>query len=246
MMSTVGGVDVAGAREALRRADAVCFDFDSTLIAEEGIDELAKFCGAGDAVKEWTTKAMDGNIKFEEALAARLELIRPSRRAIDDFLRARPPEPSPNARALIAALKARGAAVHVISGGFRAMIEPLALGALGVDSVFANVLRLHDETGEYAGFDAAQPTARDGGKPAVVAELKRLHRYETVVMVGDGATDAQAKPPADAFVGYGGVVQRDAVKAIADWYVTDFLDLIAALDDDSSSSEAAPAAASSS
>lgn len=33
-----------------RLADAVCFDVDSTVIQEEGIDELAKFCGKGDQV----------------------------------------------------------------------------------------------------------------------------------------------------------------------------------------------------
>lgn len=39
-------------KEIFRRADAVCFDVDSTVIREEGIDELAKFCGVGDAVQE--------------------------------------------------------------------------------------------------------------------------------------------------------------------------------------------------
>lgn len=39
-------------KEVFRRADAVCFDVDSTVIKEEGIDELAKFCGVGDAVTE--------------------------------------------------------------------------------------------------------------------------------------------------------------------------------------------------
>lgn len=34
-------------------ADAVCFDVDSTLITEEGIDGLAEFCGAGVQVREW-------------------------------------------------------------------------------------------------------------------------------------------------------------------------------------------------
>lgn len=36
-----------------RQADAVCFDVDSTLIKEEGIDGLAEFCGAGTKVKDW-------------------------------------------------------------------------------------------------------------------------------------------------------------------------------------------------
>ncbi|PIO35879.1 hypothetical protein AB205_0214930, partial [Aquarana catesbeiana] len=39
-------------KELFRKADAVCFDVDSTVIKEEGIDELAKFCGVGDAVAE--------------------------------------------------------------------------------------------------------------------------------------------------------------------------------------------------
>lgn len=39
-------------KELFRRAEAVCFDVDSTVIREEGIDELAKFCGVGDAVTE--------------------------------------------------------------------------------------------------------------------------------------------------------------------------------------------------
>lgn len=39
-------------KEIFRSADAVCFDVDSTVIREEGIDELAKFCGVGDAVAE--------------------------------------------------------------------------------------------------------------------------------------------------------------------------------------------------
>jgi len=45
-----------GAIETLRSADAVCFDVDSTVILDEGIDELADFCGAGKAVAEWTAK----------------------------------------------------------------------------------------------------------------------------------------------------------------------------------------------
>lgn len=36
-----------------RRADAVCFDVDSTLIREEAIDKLAEHCGVGAQVQEW-------------------------------------------------------------------------------------------------------------------------------------------------------------------------------------------------
>lgn len=46
-------------KELFRSAEAVCFDVDSTVIKEEGIDELAKFCGVGDAVTEMCVYAVD-------------------------------------------------------------------------------------------------------------------------------------------------------------------------------------------
>ena len=36
--------------------DNLCFDVDSTVIDEEGIDVLAAHNGAGEAVAEWTRK----------------------------------------------------------------------------------------------------------------------------------------------------------------------------------------------
>jgi len=42
--------------ELWRKGDAVCFDVDSTVCLDEGIDELADFCGAGKAVAEWTAR----------------------------------------------------------------------------------------------------------------------------------------------------------------------------------------------
>ena len=110
------------------------------------------------------------------------------------------------------------------------MIEATALEAFGVpkERIFANTI-LWDADGAYSGFDATEPTSKDGGKPAVIAKLKE-EGAQTVVMVGDGATDAQAKPPADAFLGFGGVAVRDVVRDSADWFVTDFADVVAALD----------------
>ncbi|OEL30814.1 Phosphoserine phosphatase, chloroplastic, partial [Dichanthelium oligosanthes] len=72
--------------ETLCTADAVCFDVDSTVILDEGIDELADFCGVGKAVAEWTAKAMTGAVPFEEALAARLSLIKPSLSQVEECL----------------------------------------------------------------------------------------------------------------------------------------------------------------
>lgn len=47
--------------EVWQSADAVCFDVDSTVCMDEGIDELADFCGAGKAVAEWTARLIFRN-----------------------------------------------------------------------------------------------------------------------------------------------------------------------------------------
>lgn len=60
---------VAETRELFRRADAVCFDVDSTVIREEGIDELAKFCGVGDAVTEMSEIPQSINVSFSISLS---------------------------------------------------------------------------------------------------------------------------------------------------------------------------------
>jgi hypothetical protein len=54
--SSAMGVAVEQAKTALARAEAVCFDVDSTVIQDEGIDVLAEHCGAGRAVAELTAK----------------------------------------------------------------------------------------------------------------------------------------------------------------------------------------------
>ncbi|KAF8673424.1 hypothetical protein HU200_048989 [Digitaria exilis] len=220
-----------GAIETLRNADAVCFDVDSTVILDEGIDELADFCGAGKAVAEWTAKAMTGTVPFEEALAARLSLIKPSLSQVEECLEKRPPRISPGMADLIKKLKANNTNVFFVSGGFRQMIKPVAF-ELGIpaENIIANQL-LFGASGEYAGFDPTEPTSRSGGKAQAVQQIKQNYGYKTVVMIGDGATDLEARQPggADLFICYAGVQMREPVAAEADWVVFDFQELITKL-----------------
>lgn len=51
-------------------------------------------------------------------------------------------------------------------------------------------------SGSYAGFDENEPTSQQDGKAQVIAYLKHRYGYRKVVMVGDGATDLEACPPA--------------------------------------------------
>ncbi|RCV39173.1 hypothetical protein SETIT_8G202200v2 [Setaria italica] len=220
-----------GVIETLQNADAVCFDVDSTVIQDEGIDELADFCGAGKAVAEWTAKAMTGTVPFEEALAARLSLIKPSLSQIEECLVKRPPRISPGMADLVKKLKANNTDVFLVSGGFRQMIKPVA-SELGIpaENIIANQV-LFGTSGEYAGFDPTEPTSRSGGKAQAVQQIKQNYGYKTVIMIGDGATDLEARQPggADLFICYAGVQLREPVAAEADWVVSDFEELITKL-----------------
>ena len=227
--SEIVGNSVADAMYSLYTADAVCFDVDSTVIDEEGIDVLADFLGKGKAVAELTAAAMEGGMKFEDALKARLDLLEPSRKEILDCLEKHPLVLSPGIENLVKTLHSKNVDVFLVSGGFRIMIEPLA-DILNIPSdthIYANTIFFEEDSeGTYAGFCSNEPTSQDMGKPKAVGLIQKDYpAYETIVMVGDGATDAQAKPPAKAFIGFGGVVERQSVKERADWFVTSFDDM---------------------
>jgi len=215
-----------GVKQIWRQADAVCFDVDSTIIQEEGIDELAKFCGKGDEVTALTKNAMSGAMGFRESLTIRLNIIKPSMNQIRDFIKERPARLTPGIKKLVDCLQHRGTPIYLISGGFRGLISPVALSLnIPLQNIFANKLKFY-LNGEYAGFDETEPTSMSGGKGKVVAQLKEQFGYNNLVMIGDGMTDLEASPPADAFIGYGGNVIREEVKRKSKWYITDFQELM--------------------
>lgn len=111
---------------AWKGADAVCFDVDSTFCTDESIDEVAAFLGVGEQVAELTNRAMGGNVKFQDALRDRLNLMNCSRQDMDRFLAQHPPSISPRIPELVKTLQARGTAVYLVSGGFRVIINPIA------------------------------------------------------------------------------------------------------------------------
>ncbi|CAN0871123.1 Phosphoserine phosphatase, chloroplastic [Linum grandiflorum] len=154
---------------------------------------------------------------------------RPDRQMICKFLFCRI---SPGIDELVKKLKAKNIDVYLISGGFRQMINPVAsILGIPVERIFANQL-LFGRSGEFVGFDANEPTSRSGGKPTAVQQIRKAHGYKAMVMIGDGATDLEAKKPggADLFICYGGVQLREGVAAKADWVVFNFADLINSLD----------------
>ncbi len=191
----------------------VVFDCDSTLSSIEGIEFLAR--EHAQAIAELTAQAMDGQVPLEEVFGARLDLVQPSAADLAAVGQAYIDTLLPHAHELIAALQALNKRVLIISGGLRPAV--LALGielGLAPDDVHAVEVQFAAD-GSYSGFDADSPMARAGGKLEL---LQALHSDlpHSIVLIGDGATDLEAKPACSRFIAYGGVVQREAVFAGAD------------------------------
>ena len=195
------------------RFGTVIFDCDSTLSSIEGIDELA---GAHrDEVAALTDAAMRGDLALEAVYGRRLGLIRPTRAQANALGERYIATMVEGARETIAALHAAAVEVRIISGGLLPAVLPLA-DALGVPRArVAAVDIVFGANGEYVGFDEASPLARAGGKREVL-ERWRAELPHPVLLVGDGATDLEARPAVDAFVAFAGVVDRPVVTAAAD------------------------------
>ena len=209
-------------------------DVDSTVISEEGIDEFASFLGDDVVAKvaEITKTAMEGDMPFQDALKARLEIMQPSSDQLKTFLTAHPSKLTPGMQEVIDCIRKKGMSVYLVSGGFVQMIAPVA-ARLGIprENIYANEILFDSESGLYSGFDVEAFTSRAGGKTEAIRHLKKTFGYETVVMVGDGGTDYEARRDgaADGFIGYGGVATREIVQTNADWFIRDWAELLQVL-----------------
>ncbi len=199
--------------------EIVCFDCDSTLSAIEGIDELARRVGLGEQMALLTNAAMNGEVSLQEVYAKRLQAIQPDRAAIEWVAQLYIEHIVPGALELLQQLQAHQVEVHIISGGLRQAILPLA-AYLGVPAtrVHAVDIFLHAD-GSYQGFDAQAPLAQTGGKATLCQQLNPQQRR--IAMIGDGQTDLEAAQAGATVIGFGGVVARAAVQARADHFVAE-------------------------
>lgn len=164
----------------------VVFDMDSTLIAAEVIDELAKLAGVGEQVAAITESAMLGEMDFKESFRKRVALLKGLKMAELEDLTANLPL-SEGAELVAGTLKGLGYKLGILSGGFTFVGEYLK-EKLGFDYMYANELDLQD--GEVTGKVSGEII--DGEKKAVL--LKEIARRENITLeqtiaVGDGAND---------------------------------------------------------
>lgn len=181
------GIDLVAQRSGGRRKKLLLADMDSTLIQQECIDELAAEAGVGDRVATITSRAMNGEIGFEDALRERVRLLKGLPvTVIQKVLDERITYTSGGSMA-VATMKASGAHTALVSGGFTAFSAPVA-SHLGFDEHRANALVTagHILTGEVV-----EPILGRAAKVTTLSELGARLGIEPrdVIAVGDGAND---------------------------------------------------------
>lgn len=190
----------------------VFFDVDSTLVTIEGIDVLA---GGNPEIVRLTEQAMNGEVRLDEVYRRRLEIIRPSRPDIDALAAKYLESIVAGAEDTIRALHEARCIIHLVTAGIEQALQPLA-AKLAVP-LHAVALRF-SEGGAYEDFDRRSPLTRARGKEVVVRDI-RARTKGKAAFIGDGASDLEAKPAVDLFIGFGGVHTRPRVRENADVFV---------------------------
>jgi len=197
--------------------DYVLFDCDSTLSSLEGIDELAKQIGVYDQLAPLTQAAMEGKVKLDEVYKKRLELIRPDKQAIEWLAQRYIETLVTDADVVIEKLQEVNKQIHIISGGLRQAILPLAK-KLNIAELNVHAVDVYFDRNEtYTGFDEQSPLAQSGGKAVVSQQI--IGESGKAVLIGDGMTDLEAQNERIHFIGFGGVVIRELVRSQSSVYL---------------------------
>ncbi|MGB8278314.1 MAG: phosphoserine phosphatase SerB [Methylovirgula sp.] len=172
---------------ATRRKKLFVADMDSTMIAQECIDELADFVGLRAHVAAITERAMHGEIAFEPALLERVALLRGLSANVITKIIAERISLMPGARTLVQTMRAHGTYTALVSGGFTLFTREIA-AMIGFHTHRANVLIIED--GKLAGR-VREPVL---GMSAKLDALEHFRATQGIsvsetLAIGDGAND---------------------------------------------------------
>jgi len=179
----------------------VLFDVDSTLIEQEVIDLLGARASRGEEVSKITTQAMAGELNFDEALKARVALLKGLPEGVfQDVLG--DISFTPGAESLIDELRRSDYRIGVVSGGFLNVLDSL-LKDFNFNFVRANSLEVVD--GYLTGQTIGTVINRTGKAQALkdFAEMSGVQLSECVA-VGDGSNDLEMIQLAGLGVSYRG------------------------------------------
>ncbi len=183
----------------------IALDMDSTLINIECVDEIADAVGRKAEVAAITEAAMRGEIAdFKESLRRRVALLQGVTLADMAAVYEQRLRLNPGAADLVAACKAEGMKVLLVSGGFTFFTDRVR-DLLAIDYTRSNVLEVQD--GALTGRLVDQPWGDicDGAEKRRMllqtCEQMGIHSQQAIAM-GDGANDLPMMGEAGLSVAY--------------------------------------------
>jgi D-3-phosphoglycerate dehydrogenase len=205
------------------------FDFDSTLILSETLDELASISYPNNPeiaveIAQITDLAMNGEIDFFQALSQRVAILKLNQSHLEIFKHLVLDKISKSVLQHKASFDANANRIYIVSGGFNELIYPVS-DFLGIarNHVFANQF-LMDENQNVVGVNIDSFLAHSGGKARCIDSLNLIG---DIIMIGDGMTDAEVKDtlPHIQFFAYTEHVKREKILAKADKIIETVEDL---------------------
>ena len=183
----------------------IAFDMDSTLINIECVDEIADAAGRKAEVSAITEAAMRGEITdYKDSLRQRVALLQGVTVAHMEAVYTQRLQLNPGAATLVAACKAAGLKVLLVSGGFTYFTDRIR-DQLGIDFARSNVLGI--DNGQLTGRMVDQPWGDicDGAeKRRTLLEVSTLMGISPsqCIAMGDGANDLPMMGVAGLSVAY--------------------------------------------
>ena len=175
------------------------FDFDSTLMDGETIDNFAEVLGLKEKVASITDMAMRGELDFFESLIMRVKLLEGlDEKKVVEIAHSLPY--MKGAKETINEMKKLGYKVVCFSGGFR-VATSYAKGILGYNADFSNVL--HAKNGRLTGLVGGDMMFNfsKGDMLVRLQNILGINRKNTFVC-GDGANDLSMFKYADTRVAF--------------------------------------------
>jgi phosphoserine phosphatase len=196
---------------------AIAFDCDGTLSAIEGVDELAKTRQIYETVATLTAEAMGKTGLTSSLYAKRLDLIKPTKAAVEALAQQYIQHQITDAHAVIQIFHRLKKQVYVISAGLLPAVRSFA-NALSIDSTQVFAVDIHfDAQGHYLNYDQHSPLVTNQGKREIVVQIKKT--YPEIAYVGDGMNDISVMDIVKRFIGYGGMFPRENIAALCDYYI---------------------------
>jgi phosphoserine phosphatase len=196
----IPGIDAVIQPTEGREKKLVISDMDSTMIAQECIDELADMVGKKREVAAITERAMNGELDFKAALKERVALLKGLTNA--DLMQVMEKRITlmPGARTLIQTMRGRGVHTVLVSGGFTFFTSRVA-AKIGFHDNIANQLEMD---GDRLTGRVVEPILDKESKLQTLQHIAAqygLKLLETLA-IGDGANDLPMLQAAGLGVAY--------------------------------------------